>query len=109
MNLEIMKEGGIEINRCTLCGGGAKSPLWQTVLANVLRLPLDLPLCEEGPSYGAAILSMVSAGAYAGVSEATEKFLKTKESVFPDSKISDRYEEKYQQFKKIYPALKNVF
>lgn len=108
-NLEIMKGCGIEINRCTLCGGGAKSHLWQSVLANVLRLPMDLPVCEEGPSYGVAILAMVSAGAYASVSEATEKFLKTKESVLPDSKISDRYEEKYQQFKKIYPALKNVF
>ena len=99
----------MEIHRCTLCGGGAKSHLWQTVLANVLRLPMDIPTCEEGPSYGAAILAMVSAGAYDSVSEATKKFLKTKESVLPDSTVADKYEEKYQRFKKLYPALKNVF
>lgn len=108
-NLEIAKAQGLRIERSGLCGGGARSPLWQKILANILNLPLDIPVAEEGPGYGAAMLAMVASGAYPKISECTEKFVKIRKTIAPDPALAARYEEKYQKFKAIYPAMKDVF
>ena len=61
-SFEVAKSLGLDIRRSKLCGGGARSPLWQKIMANVLNVPLDLPQTEEGPGYGGAMLAMVGAG-----------------------------------------------
>ena len=58
-SLEVAKAIGLSIDRSFLCGGGAKSPLWRKILANVLNISLDIPQTEEGPGYGGAMLAMV--------------------------------------------------
>ena len=108
-NLEVAKAQGLHIERSGLCGGGGKSPLWQKILANVLNLPLEIPEAEEGPGYGAAILAMVGSGAYSNVSVCAERFVKIKKTVAPNPALAARYEKKYQKFKVIYPAMKDVF
>lgn len=107
--LEVAKKSGINIKSSTLCGGGAKSPLWQKIMANVLNLTINIPTTEEGPGYGAAILAMVGTGEYPKTSIAAEKFIKYKSTITPTPEIQKRYEEKYQKFKKIYPTVKNLF
>ena len=47
--VEIARAQGVKIKASTLCGGGAKSPLWREILANVLGIPLTLPQTEQGP------------------------------------------------------------
>jgi xylulokinase len=108
-NLEIAKLMGVKIEKSTVCGGGARSPLWLKILANVLNIPLEIPKTEEGPAYGGAMLAMVGAGAYKDIEECADKLLSVKDTVLPDAEISARYAEKYKKFKKMYPALKDVF
>lgn len=106
--IEVAKQNGIEINKTKICGGGAKSPLWQKVTANILGIPVEIPQAEEGPSYGAAMLAMVACGAYKDVSEAADAFIKIKKVVSPDEDTVKAYAERYEIFKKLYPALKDV-
>ena len=108
-NLEIAKSLGIDIKTSMLCGGGAKSPLWQKVICNVLNIDIDLPACEEGPGYGAAMLAMVACGAYENVQSCVEALVGTRGSVSPIPEIASRYEAQYQKFKEIYPAVKQVY
>jgi len=108
-NLEVAKSLGISIDNSTLCGGGAKSPLWQRIICNVLNVTITLPACEEGPGYGAAMLAMVTDGAYESVQACVDALMKTRGELTPDSDIAARYEAKYQAFKKLYPALKEVY
>ena len=108
-NLEIAESLGIKINYSGLCGGGAKSPLWAKILCNVLGVTIGIPETEEGPGYGGAILAMVGTGEYKTVSECAEKFVKIKTTLSPDAEIAARYDEKYRKFKKIYPAMKELF
>ncbi len=108
-NLEVAKSLGIDVNSSCLCGGGAKSPLWRTILANVLNVELNIPVAEEGPGYGSVILSMVGAGAFDTVKEGADALVKTKDTVKPDEKLSSLYEERYNKFKKIYPAVKGLY
>ena len=108
-NLEIIKQFGIDVKESCLCGGGAKSKLWREILANVLNMELNIPLTEQGPGYGAAILAMVGAGDFDSVQEGAELFFKIKETVKPDQKLSDAYANRYSKYRSIYPALKNLY
>lgn len=108
-NLEIANASGININSSSLCGGGAKSPLWQKILCNILNIPITIPQTEQGPGYGGAMLSMVGAKEYDNVKDCANAFVKAKETIYPDKDISARYEEQYKKFRKIYPSMKNLF
>lgn len=102
--VEAAKEGGTRPARTTLCGGGAKSRAWRQIIADVLNIPVDIPKTEQGPSYGAAMLSMVGAGVYASVEDAARAIVAVSDTVMPQN--PEKYERKYEIFKKLYPAIK---
>ena len=108
-SFEVARRLGIRIERSKICGGGAKSPLWKTIMANILNIKLDIPASEQGPGMGGAMLAMVACGLYPSVKAACEKLVAVRETVAPDPEIAKRYEARYQQFKQLYPALKGVF
>ncbi len=108
-SLEVAKSLGIPITRTKICGGGAKSPLWCKMIANILNLKVDKIESEEGPALGAAMLAAVGCGVYGSVEEIAEKMVKVVDTIEPDPSIAAKYDEKYAQFKQIYPALKPVF
>ena len=108
-SFEVAKSLGIPITRSKLCGGGAKSPLWRTIFANVLNIELDIPQTEEGPGYGGAMLAMVGSGAFETVAACAEALVRTVNTVRPDPEIAARYEVQYRKFKQIYPTLKPLF
>ncbi len=92
-SLEIAKSLGISIERTKICGGGAKSILWKKIVANVLNLKVDTIESEEGPGYGAAILAAVGCGVCSNVEEAANRFVKVKDTIEPEQKLSEKYEE----------------
>lgn len=108
-NIEIAKSLGIDVKESCLCGGGAKSRLWRKILANVLNIKLNIPVAEEGPGYGTAILAMVGAGEYESVSEAAERLVEIKENIIPEEELVALYEEKYRKFRLIYPTVKELY
>ena len=108
-SLEVACSLGLDIKKSRICGGGAKSPLWRKILANVCGLELERIESEEGPGYGGAILAAVACGEYANVEEAAAKLVKVTETVHPDPELTGRYEEQYQRFRRIYPAVKELF
>ncbi len=108
-NLEVIKKLGIDVKSSCLCGGGAKSVLWRKILANVLGIELTLPISEEGPGYGAAMLAMVGSGLYPSVAVCSDALIKMRDTVKPDKELVELYEERYQKFKKIYPEVKSLY
>ncbi len=108
-NLEIAFNSGIEIRSSGLCGGGAKSELWQKIFCNVLNIPITLPQTEQGPGYGGAMLAMVGTGEFSDVKSCADKLVSIKTTLYPDPEISERYKEQYNKFKKIYPTMKTLF
>lgn len=108
-SFEVAKSLGIKLERTKICGGGAKSPLWKKIIANVLGIKVDMIESEEGPGYGGAILAAVGCGEFATVEEAAEKLVKVVGTIEPDPELTAKYEAKYQQFKQIYPACKSLF
>ncbi len=108
-SLEVAKSLGIKIERSKICGGGAKSALWRTIMANVMNIKLDIIESEQGPGLGGAMLAAVACGEYASVEEAAAKIVKVVDTVEPDPELAAKYEERYQQFRAIYPTCKELF
>ena len=108
-SFEVAKTLGIPIERTKICGGGAKSPLWKKIIANVLNIKVDVLETEEGPSLGGAMLAAVACGEYKDVESAAAAIVKVVDTVEPDPELAAKYEARYQQFKNIYPACKDLF
>lgn len=108
-NFEVAKALGIELQVSTLCGGGAKSPLWRKILANVLNIDIAIPISEEGPGLGGAMLAMIGNGKYTDAAACASAFVHTKEVIHPDQKLAVLYEKQYQKYRTLYPALKAFY
>lgn len=108
-SFEIAKSLGVEVERTRINGGGANSPLWCNIVANILNVKVDKINSKEGPAFGAAILAAVGCGKYASVEEATEKLIKVVSTVEQDPQIVELYNKKYEVFKELYPSLKDMF
>jgi xylulokinase len=108
-SIEVARSLGIRIDASKICGGGAKSPLWKTIIANVLNIRLDILKTEEGPSMGGAMLAAVANGEYASVEEAAKAIVEVVDHVEPTPELAAKYEARYQQFKQVYPTVKALF
>jgi len=108
-SFEILKSLGITVERTRINGGGAKSPLWCKIMANVLNVKVDKINSAEGPAFGAAILAAVGCGKYASVEEAAEKLIHVVETTEQDPALVAKYNERYEVFKGLYPTLKDTF
>ncbi|UEL46465.1 xylulokinase [Terrisporobacter hibernicus] len=108
-SLEVAKSLGINIERTKICGGGAKSPLWKKIISNVLNLKVDMIESEEGPALGGAILATVACNEFDSIEDAVNKLVKVTETIEPEKELVEKYEDRYNKFKKIYPTVKNLY
>ena len=108
-SFEVARSLGVRIPRSNICGGGSKSVLWKKMVANVLGIPLDTVATEQGPGYGGAVLAMVATGLFPTVQAACAALVSVAGTVEPDPELTARYEARYRQFQKIYPACKSLF
>ena len=108
-SFEVARDLGINITETKICGGGAKSPLWRKIVANVLNIKVNIIESEEGPGLGGAMLAAVACGEYASVEEAAAKIVKVIDSVEPDAALAEKYDKKYAKFKQIYPTVKDLY
>ena len=106
--LEIAKLSGVHPEFATICGGGARCKTWVQIVADTLDLPIHILKTNQGPSYGATMIAMIGDGIYKDAFEACNKIVKTKEIITPNKNKMDYYSKKYEIFKKLYPALKEL-
>ena len=107
-NIDLIREMGISVLTATVCGGGAKDALWLRILANVLGITLSLPAHEEGASLGAAMLAakgVLDKESYRALEQTVYAVEKTIE---PEPALTALYEAKYQQWRKLYPAIRQA-
>lgn len=107
-SLELMKGLGLEVSEVRVSGGGARSPLWRQILADVLNAELATTDSVEGAVYGAALLAGVGTGVFASVETAAETTIRAVDTVTPgpDAEVYERY---YARYRALYPALAPEF
>jgi xylulokinase len=105
----IFEEMRIPITSIRLGGGGARSPLWRQIQADVYGREVEIVAAEEGAAYGAAILGGVGAGAWNSVDEACDSVVRVASRIAPDEAVSKTMQRSYRTYRKIYPALHQAF
>ena len=107
-SLTIFAEIGVPVNDIRLGGGGARSPLWRQIQADVYAMPVSLLAAEEGCAYGGAVLAGVGAGLWPSVDEACAEIVRIASVVNPIKQSSDILQQQYKVYRAIYPALKQI-
>ena len=106
--LDIVEELGVAVESVRASGGGARSPFWRQILADVFGKRVASLESQEGSAYGAALLAAVGTGEFANVPEACRVTIRERESVAPRSREAALYAEGHERYQALYPALKNV-
>lgn len=108
-SFELMKSSGsTQVNQVRVSGGGAKSPLWRQILADVFNAELVTINTTEGAAYGAALLAGVGVGVWADVDEACNQTIEITGRTIPNEKAVASYQMYYKIYKDLYPSLKSI-
>jgi xylulokinase len=109
-SFELMGQAGLAgVRQVRVSGGGARSPLWRQILADVLQVELVTVNTTEGAAYGAALLAGVGVGAWPDTASACAATVAVTGQVAPNAEQSERYRGLYAQYRALYPALKPTF
>jgi len=104
----IFEEMKVPVTAIRLGGGGARSPLWRQIQADVYAHEVEVVAAEEGAAYGAAILAGTGAGAWASVEQACNAIVRVGKKITPNQKDSATLQQAYRGYRKIYPALRQL-
>lgn len=102
-------EMGVPVSEIRASGGGAKSPFWLQMMADVIEKKHVLLAIDEGPALGAALLAAVGTGSYSSVPEACAATVSTRPGAEPDATQSGVYGRYYPTYRALYPALAASF
>ena len=105
-SFSLFAELSIPVERIRLGGGGARSPLWRQIQADVYGLPVEILEAEEGGAYGAALLAGVGVGAWASVDAACAATVRVASTVEPVH--AEVMATQYRSFVRLYPALRAI-
>ena len=105
----IFDEIHVPVERIRLGGGGARSPLWQQIQADVFAHEVEILKAEEGAAYGAAILAGVGSGVWKSVDEACDAAVSVAKRVSASKENSAVMQRGYKTYRRIYPALHSIF
>jgi xylulokinase len=107
-SLTLFREIGVPIESIRLSGGGARSALWQQIQADIYGMPVELIEADEGAAYGAALLAGVGTGNWPSVEAACESSVRVAKRVQPDAKVAAKMDLQYAEYRKLYPALREI-
>ena len=105
-SLELLRELGFAADIGRVSGGGARSTLWTEIVATVLGIPLERTAVDEGAAFGAALLAGVRSGLFADAHEAIASCVRVTGRVEPNAAWLAAYDEGYEKFRALYPALR---
>ena len=106
--LENFRTGGFTPSEMVICGGATNSELWMQIHADTAGIPVRIPESTDAPSMGSAILAAHGAGHFASIDEGIDAMVKPGVLIEPDPAATATYENVYQQYRALYPALKQI-
>ncbi len=106
VNLDLLREAGVALHELHAVGGGARSPLWLQLKADICRVPLRVPQVTDAACLGAALLAGVGAGVYPDLKAAVARTMHLERRVEPQAESVAAYEARYQLYRQVYPTLR---
>lgn len=105
--LTIMRDLGIAVDEIRATGGGARSPLWRQMQADIYGTSVVTLVAEEGPAYGAALLAGVGAGLFADVHDAVNACVQVDQITEPNPEAQEKYNYSYSVYRDLYSNLRD--
>lgn len=107
--IDIFRGMGVPVNEIRASGGGAKSPFWRQIQADVFNCDVSTLNSEEGPAFGVALLAAVGGGAYGNIVEACDATISRVSELQPNVETAKRYDAAFPIYRDLYVALKAQF
>jgi xylulokinase len=107
--LEIIEQMGVPVESVRVSGGGARSPFWRQLLADVFGKPVAVLATQEGSAYGAALLALVGTGVYTSVPEVCRAVIRVVDTIFPQPDARKLYTQAHRTYQSLYPALRGFY
>ncbi len=108
-SLDLVRDLGVTPTQIRITGGGAKSPLWRQMLADVFHQPVVTTNIEEGPAIGAALLAGVGVEVFTDVADAVTKVVEVTHTIHPDETTAAIYDQLYPVYQHLYHSLRENF
>jgi len=105
----IFSELQVPVEQIRLSGGGARSPLWRQIQADIFGHRVETVQTEEGAAFGAALLAGVGAGWWKTVDEACGAIVRVADSVEFRPDVATLMDKQYEEYRRLYPALHSVY
>lgn len=109
VNVEKLGEAGIKVDELRAVGGLAKSDAFLQLKADMMGRKVSTLHISEAGTLGVAILAGTASGVYKNTADAVQKLVRKKKVFYPDEKLHEIYRERFQTYKRIYPAVKTIF
>ena len=106
--LDAFRAGGYASTEITVGGGATASRLWMQIHADTAGLPVRIPASADAPSTGSAVLAAYGAGRFASIDDGIAAMVRPGSSIDPRPREVAMYDEIYQRYKALYPALKGA-
>jgi xylulokinase len=108
LNIKHLRQAGVEISALRAIGGGARSPTWLQIKADIMNMPVVALQESEATSLGAALLAGWATGRYASLQEGIAATVRVKQAFEPDKDRAAYYAERFAVYERLYPALKEI-
>ncbi len=108
LNLELLRNSGVEITRLRASGGGAKSPVWVQRKADILGLPISVLEVSEAPALGVAMLGGKAAGLIDDIGAFAAEVVRISDTIDPEPRRHAAYRERFEIYREVYPAMKSI-
>ena len=108
-SLELIREMGVTIEQVRVSGGGARSPFWRQIQADIYGVDVHTVNAAEGPAFGVALLAMVGAGAFASVPEACDATIRLVDRTPTEPSVQDFHNRAYAIYRQLYQDLRESF
>lgn len=109
LSLDCLSEAGVSVRQIATVGGGAKSPLWMQIRADIFNKPIHILKNNEAGTLGSAMMCYTNIGLYSNIAEAQQACVQVTKHFEPDEKSVVEYSRHYKKYKAIYRAMKEVY
>jgi len=106
LNLEKLRQGGVDVKALRATGGGARSRVWMQMKADILNMPVTALQSEEAGAAGSAMLVGIACGVFRDLQEAAEVMVTTKETYYPRPEVCREYDAVFRRYEKLYEAVR---
>ncbi|MGZ3584137.1 MAG: xylulokinase [Ktedonobacterales bacterium] len=105
---DLLSAQGLPLNQLRITGGGARSPLWRQIFADILERPIATLAADEGPAFGAALIAGTAVGLYPSLAQACAETVRLGDEIQPDPRNTEAYRAQYTLYRAAYPALRDI-